>query len=126
MQDCNLEVNNLMKDNCVEPTLSFSLVKETSIFHGQEWWQGHGPGSTQAPVGPGWRWFPHSSQCRSRRGFPTCSPMIDLFKDPSFGLLNPSFVFIFSKRIDFFNSMKDIENREIKSLRTLGRVYLKG
>ena len=65
-----------MKDNCVEPTLSLSLVKETSTFHGQEWWQGHGPGLTQAPVGPGWRWFPHSFQCRSRRGFPTWSPMI--------------------------------------------------
>lgn len=58
MQDCNLEVNNPMKDNCVERTLSFSLVKETSIFHGQEWWQGHGPDSTQAPVGPGWSGFP--------------------------------------------------------------------
>lgn len=35
MQNGNLEVNNLMKDNCIELTLSLSLVAETSIFRGR-------------------------------------------------------------------------------------------
>lgn len=32
MLNCNLEVNNLMKDNCIEPALSLSLGAETSIL----------------------------------------------------------------------------------------------
>ena len=35
MQNGNLEVNNLTKDNCIEPTLSLSLGAETSIFRGR-------------------------------------------------------------------------------------------
>ena len=80
MLNCNLEVNNLMKDNCIEPALSLSLVAETSILRGRSGgkvmvlaqhrhlWGQDGDGS-------------HSSQCRSSRGFLTYFPCSF---DPSF------------------------------------------